>query len=128
MPPADSIAPAAMLDSGATLKSAGVCDGIVLTADWDNTAKIFDSSTGECKLTLSGHDDMLNSAVFSADRSSVLTASFDNTAKIFDSSTGECKLTFSEHDDVVNSAVFSPDGSSVLTTSNDTAMIFDSST
>ena len=38
----------------------------VLTASDDSTAKIWDSSTGECQQTLSGHGSWVWSAVFSA--------------------------------------------------------------
>merc|ERR1712217_142075 len=82
------------------------------------TAKLWDSSTGECKQTLSGHTGYVSSAVFSADGSTVLTASDDKTAKLWDPSTGECKQTLSGHTDYVSSAVFSPDGSTVLTASS----------
>merc|ERR1712129_309744 len=66
-----------------------------LTASHDKIAKIWDSSTGECKQTFSGHASVVWSAVFSADGSSVLTASTDDIAKIWDSSMGECKQTLS---------------------------------
>ena len=78
----------------------------VLTASSDETAKIWESSTGECKQTFSGHSNYVMSAVFSADGLSVLTASEDNTAKIWEISTGECKQTLSGHSDSVMSAVF----------------------
>ena len=39
----------------------------VLTASGDRTAKIWDSFTGECRQTLSGHGGIVPSAVFSAD-------------------------------------------------------------
>ena len=47
---------------------------LLLTASLDRTAKVWDSCTGECKLTLAGHDDPVFSAVFSADGSLVLPA------------------------------------------------------
>jgi len=82
---------------------------MVLTASFDGTAKIWDSSTGECKQTLSGHGGHVRSAVFSADGATILTASDDRTANIWDSSTGECKQTLSGHGGAVWSAVFSPE-------------------
>jgi len=101
----------------------------VLTASKDGTAKIWDTSTGECKRTLTGHHQHLTSAVFSADGSKVLTASWDQTAKIWDASTGECEQTLSGHNHGVVSAVFSADGSEVLTASlNNAAKIWDAST
>jgi len=65
----------------------------VLTASCDKTAKIWDPCAGECKQTLSGHTDVVFSAVFSPDGSSILTASTDNTAKLWDCRTGLCKQT-----------------------------------
>ena len=104
-----------------TLEEHGIQDGttldmikrsapLVLTASGDKTAKIWDTTTGKCKQTLSGHDGAVRSAVFSADGLSVLTGSYDKTAKIWDTTTGECKQTLSGHAGVVTSAVFSADG------------------
>ena len=61
-----------------TLEEHGIQDGttldmikrsapLVLTGSSDKTAKIWDTTTGECKQTLSGHAGEVNSAVFSAD-------------------------------------------------------------
>ena len=55
----------------------------VLTASLDTTAKVWSAASGECKLTLEGHDGFVRSAVFSADGEQVLTASQDTTAKIW---------------------------------------------
>ena len=81
--------------SGAsTLADVGIADGTtltliknrsaqVLTASGDKTARIWSTSTGDCVQTFSGHEQYVNSVVFSADGSSVLTASGDKTAKIW---------------------------------------------
>ena len=61
-----------------TLEEHGIQDGttldmikrsapLVLTGSGDKTAKIWDTTTGECKQTLSGHAERVMSAVFSAD-------------------------------------------------------------
>ena len=63
-------------------------------------------------VTLSGHTDDVNSAVYSPDGRSVLTASDDNTARIWDAESGQELVTLSGHTERVNSAVYSPDGSS----------------
>ena len=97
-----------------------------LTASGDRTAKIWDRMSGGCKLTLSGHSDIVTSAVFSVDESLILTASMDKTAKIWDRMSGECKLTLSGHSVNVTSAVFSAEDSLILTASGDTtAKIWD---
>jgi WD40 repeat protein len=54
---------------------------LVVTASWDNTAKIWDAQTGQCLRTLQGHTYSITSAVFSPDGSLLATASYDGTAK-----------------------------------------------
>jgi len=107
------------IDDGATLSLIKQKVVFVATASRDETAKIWDTSTGECTQNLHGHDGAVESAVFSGDGASVLTASRDTTAKIWDIFTGECTQTFSGHSGDVYCAMFSGDGSSVLTASDD---------
>ena len=100
----------------------------VVTASFDNTAKIFDVSNGAKLFNLAGHTDVLTSSKFSTDGSKVVTASMDNTAKIWDSSTGNLLFTLAGHTDGVNYAEFSPDNSKVVTASYDnTAKIWNAS-
>ena len=93
-----------------------------LSASVDNTARIWDASTGECLLTCLGHGDAVHDASFSANGRRFVTASADRTARIWDASTGECLLTCLGHDDVVSSACFSPNGSHVVSSSWDTSL------
>lgn len=51
-------------------------------SDDDNTAKVWNLS-GKELATLSGHDDKLNSVVFSPDGSKIVTTSDDNTVKVW---------------------------------------------
>ena len=91
----------------------------VLTASKDRIVKVWSAASGECLLTLQGHGDDFNSAMFSADDHQVLTASTDQTAKVWSATSGSCLLTLTGHGRWVNSAVFSDDGQQVLTASND---------
>ncbi|HYV48629.1 MAG TPA: hypothetical protein VFA20_27405, partial [Myxococcaceae bacterium] len=60
-------------------------DGLrVLTASDDNTARIWDASSGKLLAELRGHSGPVWSAVFSPDGLRVLTASKDNTAHVWD--------------------------------------------
>merc|ERR1719281_538354 len=93
--------------------------GKVLTASHDRTAKLWDVESGECVKTFEGHENGVNSAVFSADSTQVLTASSDRTAKLWNVESGECVKTFVGHRNSVNSAVFSADSTQVLTASYD---------
>ena len=90
-----------------------------LTASDDRTAKVWSAASGECLLTLMGHEDYFNSAVFSPDGQQLLTASDDKTAKVWSAASGECLLTLMGHEHYVNSAVFSADGQQLLTASDD---------
>ena len=91
----------------------------VVTASFDKTAKIFNSSDGLLLFTLAGHTDVLTSSKFSNDGSKVVTSSTDNTAKIWDSSTGNLLFTLAGHTDGINYAEFNSDGSKIVTASYD---------
>lgn len=100
----------------------------VVTASFDDTAKIWDTSNGNILFDLIGHTDVLVTAKFNSDGSKIVTASSDDTARIWDSSNGNELIILSGHTDDVRSAEFSPDNSKVLTASDDnTAKIWDSS-
>ncbi len=97
-----------------------------LTASWDNTARIYEVSSGKELHVLTGHTDKVESAVFSLDGKYALTASWDQTARIYEVSSGKEMQVLSGHSSVIWSAVFSPDGKYALTASNDsTARIYE---
>ena len=91
----------------------------VLTASWDNTARLWEAESGKPLATFQGHTAWLNNAVFSPDGRQVLTASKDNTARLWEAESGKLLANFQGHDRSVSSAVFSPDGRRVLTASSD---------
>ena len=102
------------------------CDGSrVVTASYDWTAKICDAATGECLLSVEGHQHRLYSVVYCGVY--VLTSSSDYTAKLWDAVTGVCKRTFGgSGEDLSNSAGFSSDGAYVFfATSDDTCNLWD---
>jgi WD40 repeat protein len=101
-------------------------DGIyALTASWDNTARIYEVSTGKEVHVLLGHKNYVTSAGFSPDGKYALTASWDN-ARIYDVLSGKELQVLTGHIDGLHTAVYSPDGKYVLTASRDkTARIFD---
>ena len=100
----------------------------IVTRGMDD-ARVWDAKSGAELVTLKGHKNLLQSASFSPDGSTVVTASFDKTAKIWDAKTGAEILTLKGHYNSVHSAAFSPDGSRVVTSSSDmTAKIWDANT
>ena len=58
-------------------------DGMhIVSASQENTARIWNVATGECKAELKGHSGYVKSAVFSPDGMHIVSASWDNTAQI----------------------------------------------
>jgi len=103
----------------------------IVTGSWDNSAKIWNASTGQAVLKLDGaHEGFVNAAQFSPDGQFVLTASDDGTAKLWQVELPEADnaemtpsatvvRTFTGHTDRVRFATFNPKGDAVLTTSDD---------
>jgi WD40 repeat protein len=101
----------------------------ILTGSDDDTAKLWDPSTGRELITLKGHSEGVASAAFSLDGTRILTGGFDGTAKLWDPSTGREPITLKGHSEPVNSVAFSPDGTRILTGGFDgTAKLWDPST
>ncbi|MEM6276688.1 MAG: NB-ARC domain-containing protein [Pseudomonadota bacterium] len=103
------------------------CGGTrMLTASWDQTARLWDVETGRVIISFDGHRGLVMCAVFSLDCTRVLTSSTDGTARLWNAETGMEMLPFEGHRDAVTNAVFAPDGTRVLTASRDhTARLWD---
>ena len=101
----------------------------VVTASWDNTARVWDARTGQPLSEPMRHEERVNFAQFSPDGERVVTASQDGTARVWDSRTGQPLSEPMRHEERVNFAQFSPDGERVVTASFDkTARLWDSKT
>jgi WD40 repeat protein/serine/threonine protein kinase len=86
--------------------------GHVVTASWDNAARIWNAKTGQLERELQGHTEYVNDAVFSRDGKCVLTASDDKTAILWDAETGKRLGTFKGHTQRIRSASLLCDGQS----------------
>lgn len=101
----------------------------VVTASFDDSARIWDAKTGQQVMLLSGHTDHLSSASFSLDNRLVVTASGDQTARVWDAQTGHEIVRLTGHTGPVRSAAFSSDSRFVVTASFDkTARVWDVAT
>jgi WD40 repeat protein len=98
----------------------------VVTASTDNTARVWDASSGKPIGEPMKHELPVNSAQFNMDGRRVVTASNDKTARVWDASSGKPVGEPMKHEDRVNSARFSSDGQWVVTASADgTARVWD---
>ena len=80
-------------------------------------------------LALTGHRDVVRSAVFSPDSRHLVTASSDGTVRIWDAATGLETVQLSGHNGVVRFATFSPDGNRIVSASDDkTVRLWDAQT
>ena len=55
----------------------------IITASFDNTARVWDAANGQQIALLHGHKDSVHSAAYSPDGARIVTASDDNTARIW---------------------------------------------
>ena len=85
----------------------------------DKIARYRDAAVAQEVTLLSGHTQVVQSAVFSPDGRRVVTASDDKTARIWDAASGRQIGLLTGHRDKVMDAVFSPDDRHVATASED---------
>ena len=108
-------------------------DGKLLaSASYDDTIRLWDSSTGATLYILEGHFARINYVVFSPD-GKLVASSDDYTIRLWDSSTGAMLQTLYatlqtlEDSDLATDVVFSPDGKLLASVSH-VVMLWDSST
>ena len=102
----------------------------IVTGSGDNTARVWDASTGTELLRLKGHTRPVAAAWRSApDGARIVTGSDDNTARVWDASTGAELLQLKGHAGPVLGVAVTPDGARIVTGSDDgTARVWDAST
>jgi len=91
----------------------------VVTASNDDTARVWDATTGAQLLLLAGHNDYVQTAVYSPSGNFILTASSDHTASVWDAGSGARLKVLRGHSREIISAVFSPQGDRIATSSAD---------
>jgi WD40 repeat protein len=92
---------------------------IAITMNQDHSVRLMNMfGLGKAPPVLTGHADIVHTAVFSPDGRRLMTASADRTARIWDVETGNEVLRVGL-DAEVHGAAFSPDGQIVVTSSAD---------
>jgi WD40 repeat protein len=100
----------------------------VVTASWDNKARVWDATTGKPVIAPLEHPGLVNSAAFSPGGMRVATTS-RKAAWVWDVATGRPVTAPLEHQGAVTAAAFSSDGTRVITASDDkTARVWDAAT
>jgi WD40 repeat protein len=99
----------------------------IVTASYDKTAGIWDSSTGVMTARLVGHKDIVTTAAFTPDGYLIVTASRDETVRLWQAASGK-QVAVLRGLEGVTSASSSPDGTRIVTTSGGTAEVFDTAT
>ena len=82
---------------------------LFVTTGWHQSF-IRSSDTLECRSTLEGHTDDVNSLAFSPDRRTIASGDGSGVVKLWDVAVGEELLTLEPHAGPVRSIRFSPDG------------------
>ncbi len=82
---------------------------MIVSGSVDKTVKLWNTNTGECIKTLTGHDDKVNSVNFSSDNKFIVSGSDDKRIKVWNIDTGECIKTLIGHNNDVLSVNFLSD-------------------
>lgn len=91
----------------------------ILTRHGNETALLWDSSSGAVVAELKGHTQPILSAVFSPDGRRIATASYDNTTRIWHAENGRLLVELDGHDKGVWSVAFSSDGGRLINVTGD---------
>ncbi|MCX6093144.1 MAG: N-acetylmuramoyl-L-alanine amidase [Candidatus Bipolaricaulota bacterium] len=107
----DTLALEKLLGGHAATTVAFSADGKTLASGSEDAAiRVWDATTGQLLLTLSGHTQEVSSIAFSPDGSTIASGSWDKTIKLWDSITGSLLHTLSGHTGPIYSVAFSGDG------------------
>jgi WD40 repeat protein len=93
------------------------------------TARIWDTETGQELLTLKGHSSSVDAVAFSPDGHRIVTGSADSTIRVWDAeATGET-VTLDGQSPKICSVAFSPDGQRIVSgTDNEGNRMWDAAT
>jgi len=102
----------------------------ILTASYDNTAKIHDMETGKCIQTFAGKTEIIRKATLSSDGKFLVTGDEGNRVNVWNAQTGVLERSL-KHNGLVNAVAISPDSHIIAAgamTSSDQIKLWDAET
>jgi hypothetical protein len=101
----------------------------IVSASLDETLRIWDAVTGECRRTLEGHTEAVLGCEVAADCAWIVSASLDQTLRVWDAATGVTRRTLEGHAKAVCGCAVSVDCAWIVSASvDDTLRIWDAVT
>jgi WD40 repeat protein/transcriptional regulator with XRE-family HTH domain len=94
-------------------------DGVLASGSYDGTVKLWDTTSGSCLQTFSGHSDRVIRVVWSPDGHTLASCSVDHTIRLWDEEEGRSRMVLQGHTAVVSNLAFTPDSRTLLSGSND---------
>jgi hypothetical protein len=89
----------------------------IISGSDDRTIKVWNIETGECLLTLEGHQSHVESLAVTADK--IISGSNDGTIKVWSLETGVCLSTLEGHQSHVSSVAVTADDTRIISGSHD---------
>ena len=106
---------------------AQLADGQIVCGAEDGAVRIWNSDTGECEATLTGHTAPVYGAA-GLHRRRIVSASYDFLLRIWNVDTGECEQVLRGHEDRLNAVTALPDGKVASASCDNTIRLWDVST
>ena len=97
-------------------------DGTLLAACESNQVKVYDPTSGDLILTLSGHKSDVTAITFSRDGAHIASGDAGGTVIIWGAKSGKPQLELLGHSNAIEGLTFSPDGKWLITSSDDTTI------
>ena len=92
---------------------------LIVTADTDGAARVFDGHTGELIKKFTGHTDAVTRALFSPDGQYIATSSEDSNVIVWNARTGEVFRQLADHKAGVVDLAWSPNSTYIATEAKD---------
>ena len=92
---------------------------VAIISGGDQTVRVWNVGTGQCRNVLQGHIALVMSVSFSPDGNLIAGGSGDQTIQLWDTRTGQCRNILQGHSGGVQSIAFHPGEKLIVSNSND---------